>query len=279
MVPGMFHQFSTAQEVHAEASMDELITGRLARGREDGLRHKPIGEVVAAMGRSFVESPYKAHTLEEPGEEHLVVNVREFDCVTFFESSLALARTIVAGGSTAAEFEVQLRFIRYRGGIIDGYPSRLHYFTDWVLDNAQKNVLTDVTRSIGGRRDSRVLNFMSTHREAYAQLARDEFYARIMETEKRLTGTERFFIPKKQVSAILGKIRTGDIIGITTSLAGLDCSHTGLAVEERGAMKFLHAPLAGGRVQFSSGSLAEYLEGHAKHTGIIVARPLNSASP
>jgi len=42
----------------------------------------------------------------------------------------------------------QLQLVRYRGGIIDGYPSRLHYTTDYWYDNERKGVLKVVTRQI-----------------------------------------------------------------------------------------------------------------------------------
>jgi len=98
-----------------------------------------------------------------------------------------------------------------------------------------------------------------------------------MQTEHRLNQMQRYFIPKEKVAAHLAMIHSGDIIGVTTSIAGLDCSHTGMAAEDNNVMKFLHAPLTGEHVQFSRGSLAEYLGEHEKHKGIIVARPMDPA--
>jgi hypothetical protein len=93
--------------------------------------------------------------------------------------------------------------------------------------------------------------------------------------EHRLNRMQRYFVPKKKVAAHLGMIRSGDLIGVTTSIDGLDCSHSGMAALDNKVMKLLHAPRAGERVQFSRGSLAEYIGEHAKQTGIIVARPVD----
>jgi hypothetical protein len=127
--------------------------------------------------------------------------------------------------------------------------------------------------------DRRVLDFMSTHRPSYRQLASDAVARAIVRTESDLSAAERWYLPKAKIGASLPSLRTGDVIGITTSMEGLDCSHTGLAVDDAGVLKFLHAPLAGGVVQFSRGSLDEYLAGHDRQTGIIVARPVDPSCP
>ena len=44
--------------------------------------------------------------------------------------------------------------IRYRGGRLAGYPSRLHYFTDWLLDNERRGLIEIITADLGGSVDS-----------------------------------------------------------------------------------------------------------------------------
>ncbi len=43
------------------------------------------------IGKFFLGTPYVVGTLETKRGEHLVVNLREFDCVTFVENVVALA--------------------------------------------------------------------------------------------------------------------------------------------------------------------------------------------
>jgi hypothetical protein len=252
---------------------EAIILERLGTKRD--LSQLPEGELVAEMGRSFLGRPYGANTLEEEGEEHLVVDLREFDCVTLCESSLALARAIKLNIRSTEGYCAQLQLIRYRSGIIRGYPSRLHYFSEWIADNEQKKVLKNVTVELGGHRDTRRLNFMSAHREAYPRLASRDAFDGIAAIEKRLAAVPRYFVPKENVAGIEGKIRSGDIIAVTTSVAGLDVSHTAIAVREGGTTRLLHAPNVGERVQYTSRSIAGYLHRHEQQTGIIVARPLD----
>ena len=105
------------------------------------LRKKPIGEVVIEMGKSFLGTEYVANTLEQPGEEHLVVNLHGLDCVSFYENALVFARCIKKNKTTFDDYKKELQFIRYRGGIISGYTSRLHYTSDYFFDNEKKRVL------------------------------------------------------------------------------------------------------------------------------------------
>ena len=207
--------------------------------------------------------------------EHLVVDLREFDCVTLCETSLALARTVKRHQRTSHAYMDQLRLIRYRSGSISGYPSRLHYFSDWIADNEGKKIVRNVSGELGGRQDRRPVNFMSSHREAYPRLASDDEVAKIAAIEKRLSVLPRYFVPKAQVEGILGKLHNGDIIAITTSVEGLDVTHTGIAVDDGGTKRLLHAPNVGKKVQITTGSLSQYLDAHEKDTGIMVARPVD----
>jgi hypothetical protein len=260
---------------HSPEPNDEAIFRTIMTAAErKKLRTRPVGEAMAAIGLSFLGTPYVAHTLEEEGEEHLVVNLRGLDCTTFMENTLVLARCVRLNTTTFAEYRKQLTFVRYRSGTINGYPSRLHYFTDWVYDNTHKGVLRDVTADLGGERSNQRVNFMSTHTDSYRQLANQEFVRAIREIEDSMNARGFFVVPARHVSKILPKLRDGDVIGTATTIPGMDVSHTGIVVLEDGIPRFLHAPLSGGAVRLADGSLADYVAAHTNMTGIVVARPV-----
>ena len=135
----------------------------MAWAKKNGIAKLPVGEAMAAFGQHFIGTPYVAHSLEEPGDEHLVVNLRGFDCLTFVENMLAMARCVRSGKTTFDDFKRQLTLIRYTGGVISGYPSRLHYFTDWMMDNGKKGVVQPLTQELGGAAYTKTIDFMSTH--------------------------------------------------------------------------------------------------------------------
>ena len=262
-----------------EASSDEQICARkFALATKESLSQRAIGEVVVAIGVSFLGTPYVAKTLEQPGAEHLVINLHGLDCVTFVENTLALSRCVKLGTTTFEMYKHQLQRIRYRDGVIDGYASRLHYFSDWIDDNEKKGVLTNISTEIGGRVYEKKLGFMSSHPSSYKQLSDTSVLEKIRDRESAINARRHYYCPKEQLSAVEKKIEAGDIIGITTSIEGLDIIHTGIALRANGVLKYLHAPLSNGKVQISEVSLIEYLNSHQKHTGVMVARPLEPVS-
>lgn len=252
-----------------------IVAAKFAMAGKQGLDKKPIGEVISAIGASFIGTPYAAQTLELPGEEQLVVNLGGLDCVTFVENTLALSRCVRMGKTDFGTFRDQLRLIRYRDGVLDGYASRLHYFSEWIQNNDKKDIVKDVAREMGGEEHAGKITFMSSHRASYRQLKDDMVYRSIGKIEDMLNAQTRYFIPKGKVESLEPGFKTGDIIAITSAIDGLDVSHTGLAYHENGTLKYLHAPLSGGAVQISANPLWEYLAQNKKATGVMVARPLD----
>ena len=249
----------------------------------------PIGAAMAEIGRSFLGTAYVPRTLEVEGPERLVINFRSLDCVTFVENVFAISRFVqgsaaaarpdiamVLGDRGAAEdrYESLLTELRYRNGEIDAYPSRLHYFTDWIGDNARRGLVTDITRDLGGTHDSEPIRFMSTHTDAYRQLADPAYVELIEHAEKRLTAAGRRFVPRQRIADVADRIQDGDIIAATSTVEGLDVAHTGLALWIDGTLHLMHAPLVGEAVQISDVSLAERILRIEGQDGIIVARPL-----
>ena len=257
----------------APVSDEEIFRAVLRDATESRWAARPIGEVVALMGQRFLAAPYVAHTLEAEGPERLIVNLREFDCTTFIESMLSLARCVKMSTASIADFESQLRLIRYRSGVIGGYPSRLHYFTDWIADNARKGTVADVSRELGGTPRSFRIAFMSEHPGSYRQLGDPAALAALRSSERELTAVQRWYIPRSRVQEIHSKLRNGDLIGITTSVDGLDCAHTGMVAVRSGQPVFLHASQSGRQVELAEGTLASYLQRYRTHDGIMVARP------
>lgn len=246
----------------------------MAWARAERLDTLPIGEIIVRLGVTFVGTPYKPGTLEVPGPERLVINLRELDCVTFVENVLALSRLVRAGETDFDAFRAELTRMRYRDGVIDGYPSRLHYFSEWIADNERKGLVRDITRELGGVLDPEPIRFMSTHVEAYRQLSDPANLEAIRRIEEELSERPRYYIPEDRIAEVAPLIRNGDIIAATSTLEGLDIAHTGVALWKDGELYLLHAPLVGRAVEISAVPLAERIKGLEKQDGIMVARPL-----
>jgi hypothetical protein len=254
----------------------EVFERLLAQARERGWRKLAIGERIGAIGIALLHTPYVAATLETADREVCSVDLHRLDCVTFFETAVCFARMLKGGGRTPRALLGQVRFTRYRAGRLLGYASRLHYTSDWFTDNARKRVVRVVTRELpGAARLEKRVNFMSTHPAAYPALAADPALVRtIARIEDRLSGRPMVYVPKDRVVDAQSSLMTGDIVGITTSLDGLDCAHTGLCYrDEQGRVRLLHASTTAREVTLDD-ELTAYLARVPSHTGVMVARPL-----
>lgn len=259
-----------------KAKFDALVA------RADDWKSLPIGERVGTVGRAMVGTPYKYHTLEiDDRIEAPSANLLAMDCWTFFEQALAFARMLDEPREewTPKTFLKYIEKDRYRGGECDGsYLSRLHYLEEWLPDNARRGLVVDVTRPLGGFRVAHPAREMTVNWKGYRYMRNNpDLRAGIRRMEERVEKMDMAHIPKSKVAAIEGKLKTGDIICITTRDAGgYGTSHVGLAYRgSDGVLRFMHAsaPRNYGKVVLDS-RLSEYLYRYKTIAGIMVARPL-----
>ena len=230
------------------------------------------------FARQFIGRPYVAHTLEVGDTETLVVNTRQLDCTTLVENVVALTLCAYRNLYTYRDYLNTLVAMRYHSGRIDGYPSRIHYFTDWIVENTQAGIVSEVQAPnppFTALQTVKV-DYMSQHPQAYKALkAHPEFLPRIRQMEQRVSGLQFRYIPKTEVrnTQILREaVRDGDIIAITCNKPGLDIAHLGFAVWKSDGLHLLNASQLHKRVVEEPMTLGEYLSKHPSHTGIRIIR-------
>ncbi|MGE0021299.1 MAG: N-acetylmuramoyl-L-alanine amidase-like domain-containing protein [Draconibacterium sp.] len=233
----------------------------------------PTGDLIIKIGRELLGTTYVAHTLEKEPEQ-LIVNLRELDCTTFAENCLAIAKTIKSEKPGFNEYIKILQNIRYRNGVINGYPSRVHYFSDWMFENSRNGFLREVSKEIAGTRYLKIVNYMSTHPDSYTQLKNVAFLPLIIRQEKEISAREMYYIPEEKIAELENKFENGDIAGITTGIAGVDILHAVILLRVNGRIHLLHAPQSGGKVLISDETLEDYLKNSKSANGIMVTRPL-----
>lgn len=229
---------------------------------------------ISSIAREFLGAQYVGATLEGATEQ-LRFSLSEFDCTTFVETVIAMALTVADGGG-ADEFLRNLESVRYRAGHIDGYCSRLHYISDWAMENEARNHLVDVTHSIPGAVTQTLdLNYMSAHRQSYPALADDEVLACIRGVERSLSPVTYMLVPKHKAGlrGVAEALHDGDIVAFATSVPGLDVSHIGIVVKgPDGTPRLLHASSAAGKVIIDPKPLAMYVRSRPSLTGMRIFR-------
>lgn len=242
------------------------------------LKEAPQQASTLWFARQFHSIPYVAHTLEVNDQEQLVVNTRELDCTTLVETVTALTLCVQQEKRQWADYLQMLRTLRYRQGVLDGYPSRLHYFTDWILDKQQMGLVSEIQQPnppfTAVQRVS--ADFMSQHPNYYKALkANPSLVKEIRQQEKELTGKTFRYIPKQEVrnTRLMRKtVGNGDIIAITCNKKGLEIAHLGFAVWQKDGLHLLNASQLHHKVVTEPMTLRQYLGKHKTHTGIRVIR-------
>ena len=229
-----------------------------------------LNDYIVSIGRNFEGIPYAGGTLEG-SPEVLRVNLQGMDCVSFVENVAALAQTLGERRTSWIDFIYNLERLRYRGGNMNGYASRLHYFSDWVVDNSHRGNITEVTDRIANASYLiKTLDFMTQNRDKYDALADSTEYERMKNVQ---VGFRSHRFPYIKATNIGGaKIQPGDIIAIVSKTPGLDVSHIGIAVDVNGKLHLLHASSKEGKVCVSNVPLTEYLKRNRNAIGIRVIR-------
>lgn len=193
----------------------------------------------------LLETPYVAHTLEGETPEMLTVNISQLDCTTFLETLISLSITTKEGKTSWRDFANNIERIRYRNGELDGYASRLHYISDWLVNNHGRGIIKEVTSDFAKSSSQIItLNFMTNHRDSYPALADDEVYEKISSVEDNYRSFKMPYIPKKflVLKYVWEDLREGDLIALTTDrVKGLDATHVGIVHMVDGVPHLLHA--------------------------------------
>lgn len=246
----------------------------------DAKKQKSSTNFPLFFARQFLDVPYVAHTLEVNDDEQLVINTDELDCTTLVETVTALTLCVYRKEFTYADYQNTLRAMRYRDGKIDGYPSRIHYFTDWIVSNQQAGIVAEIQQPnppFSAVQTVKV-SYMSEHPQSYKALkAHPEFVPEIRKMEQRLTGLKFRYIPKAEVKdtkAMREAVHDGDIIAITCNKPGLDIAHLGFAVWRQDGLHLLNASQLHKKVVEEPMTLWQYLQKHPSHTGIRIIRIL-----
>jgi cell wall-associated NlpC family hydrolase len=221
------------QQVLAEAKHDRSTASR-----------------IETFSRHFLGFPYKPFPLigSAGTEEVFAVSLEGFDCVTYVETILALARA-----ATVDNFIEWLRKIRYEDGRIE-WKRRNHYMTGWIRNNLREGIVCRVSGSkVPTVSRERLLNVLPG---LPAQPTRVKS------------------IPKSAIPRLARFLRNGDLIFFASTRKNLDVFHVGIIVRDNERLLMRHASCSqGGVVEQELGS---FLKAN-RMAGVIVVRPCEVA--
>lgn len=224
---------------------------------------------------SYLYTPYVPHTLDINNTEDLIINKKEVDCTTFVEYVLAESLAKSERNVDNLTEEDYLTRIRYRNGIINGYPSRIHYTSEWIKEGVMNGYIQDLTQLFCKDSMYVALSYMTDHPSYYKHLQNSpENVAAMKEIEQNASGQLIRYLPKDKLpNQGLFWIKDGDIICFTVGVYGLDISHMGFAYYKQNQLHLLHASYPIGKVVIDPLPISEMLKNNKRWTGIRVLRP------
>src|SRR5215472_9337531 len=219
---------------HVEDLLSE--TGR------NGFAHSRID----VLSRHFLGCTYQPNPLigSSDTREVFTASLDGFDCVTYIETILALARA-----SDVDEFVEWLRKIRYEHGRIE-WSRRNHYMTQWIRNNVREGLLRPVS-----------MQEVPTH-------SRERILSVVPGLAAQRTRVE--CVPKSAVPRAAEHLQSGDVICFVSTRKNLDVFHAGIIVRDGKKVLMRHASRSRGCVVEQE--LSEFLKAN-RMAGVIVVRP------
>src|SRR5260370_37471056 len=209
--------------------MRDAKRGGLGRRRGEHLLSEPqydrlVGSRMDVLSRHFLGHPYIPNPLIGTADtvESFTASFDGFDCVTYIETIVALARA-----SNVDDFIEWLRKIRYERGRIQ-WERRNHYMTTWIRNNVRAGILRPVSMP------------------SVPILSRE----RVLDVVPGLSSkrTRVKCVPKAAVPRLERYLQSGDLIFFASTRKNLDMFHAGIIVRYCKKVFMRHAPLRHGSV-------------------------------
>jgi hypothetical protein len=201
---------------------------------------------IDVLSRRFLGYSYKLNPLigSAGTPEVFTASLDGFDCVTYIETILALARA-----SSVDDFTEWLRKIRYEGGCIQ-WEHRNHYMTLWIRNNVREGILRPISVP------------------AVPVLSQERVLKVVPGLAARRTRVK--CVPKLAAARLGPHLQSGDLISFVSTRKNLDVFHAGIIARDGKKVLMRHASRSRGFVVEQE--LSRFLKAN-RMAGVIVVRP------
>ena len=271
----------------AAASRAESDSVRIERMLHSSITMPESTNWMTYFARQLLGVPYVGGTLDvryakdkgvRNGEVPVIINIHGLDCYTYVEACTALTFCRKYRKTSFADYRQWITRLRFYEGKPTGYASRLHYVSQWVIENARYSRMREIqgTEAPFTASQRLELTLMSKFPTKYAALTGHPMLIHDIEKrERELKGIVRRYIPRNQLGntkALRATVKDGDILGIVTNKHGLDCSHVGIAVWHSDGLHLLNASSIHKKTVEEPMTLLQYLSKQPGRIGIRVFR-------
>ncbi|MFN8672099.1 MAG: DUF1460 domain-containing protein [Candidatus Sericytochromatia bacterium] len=228
------------------------------------IKNKSLDEKIKIISEKELTTNYKLDPLGEGSESKYdkepIYDLKNVDCVTFTEQTLALALS-----SNFEDFINVLQKIRYKNGEIK-MEKRNHYFiADWMINNNW--LVEDFNKKITEKADYN--EKLISHQKILGKYALKD-----LEPDRMVKVN---YIPKTELNSIEDKLLSGDILVFIQKKNDIDASHVGIIIKEKGKTYFRNATSLAPKMVVDSefSKTVDYIKNSQKHLGISILRLKN----
>jgi len=229
-----------------QAPPRDLSPRRVVQLLSQAKSESSIAGRIETLSRYFLGRPYQPDPLIGSADtsEVFTASLDGFDCVTYIETVLALARA-----SNVEDFVGWLRTIRYEHGNVQ-WKRRNHYMTLWIRNNLRAGIVKPVSiPAVPTTNKERVLNVVPGLAPQRVRIK---------------------CVPKSAVPRLQRHLQTGDLIFFVSTRKHLDTFHAGIIVRDGATLSMRHASRSQGSVVEQE--LSDFLKAN-RMAGVIVVRP------
>ena len=252
-----------AQKYHCEKDTAEALSIIREFHNPGGKPSDLVGKIALRfVGREYV--PITAtDTVCEPE-----IRLDGFDDMAFVNTVSALARCATQPGLIRpVDVAEMIESLSFRRGEANGFPSRMIYSGDWILDNRARGNVRELTEDYSDRFRTKSLEYVSRHPAEYAALKDSATLERQKIVEM---GYRTFKLPymKRESGdwkATIEELRPGDIVFILGNQDGMDTYQAGILVKQDDGYHLVHASQPDGKVVVEGDTFGRYMKRLAKH--------------
>lgn len=217
---------------------DSLMAVRLMQASFEAGRDVTVGQRVAAAALSLVGSVCDTDTCDGA----MFLNFSR--SMTFPNLCLAAAKTSALNFRRVSDFFEAFTGVDCRKGEYDGFTSRFHYGSDWIMDNIYRGNFKELTETYSGGATFRTksLDYVTRNRGLYPELADSVTFERMRMIEMGYRTHKIPHLKKETVNRkwLAEDIRQGDILVLLSGRQDYDVYDIGVVVIHEDGPHLLH---------------------------------------
>lgn len=210
----------------------------------------PLGKRMTMAAKALIDTP-RAASVENDSIGTMMISFHSFDPLDYINSVMALALGSSRRDASWRDYARCLEKVGRRKGVDTGFPSKLKYGAQWVVDNVYRGSLKDFTEYFDGSVfKTRTLDYCTRHRELFPALADSAAFEEQRMIEMGYRGHKVPHVKKQTASnkQFLSLLQEGDIIMMLANGDAEDVYDIGVVTLESGEPRLIHIGVEEGKV-------------------------------